>query len=285
MDEENIVIEKKKRGRPKGSFKKEKITKPKQRKPIEEINTTDDETYSEKDDAETDDENVHVSFEEDFLSDMTNNNFTEEIEEEKIEIPKVTKSKREVEPEGETYTEQYCKSLLDNADKKRPAKDSFKGLYSNKPTEIIGKDKRVLLSKLNQYKLLFPDQLKTFKIKQNSSVEELQSALKEAEAIVETTNLETFLTDSILQSLKVIEGGSTLTKYDISGLSDALKKNVQFHSLVKQLYIKYSVFSRVPAEYSLIILVSTTAYTCFIINQRKKELNKFLDEPISLPQQ
>ena len=88
MDEENIVIEKRKRGRPKGSFKKEKIDKPKKRKPIEEINTTDDETYSKKDDAETDEEEVHVSFEEDFLSDMTNNNFTEEIEEEKLKCRK-----------------------------------------------------------------------------------------------------------------------------------------------------------------------------------------------------
>ena len=273
--EENTIIAKRGRGRPKGSTRKATALIS---KPIEDINTTDDETSSEKDAEET-----HTTdFDLDFLSDLNNRNYKDHVEEPKpISKPKM-KAVSEV---GETYTEKYCKNLFEKAERgagdfRQGKKDSFKGLFSNKPTEIIGKDKRVLLSKLNQYKLLFPEQLKTFKIKPNSSIEELQSALKEAEIIVETNNLETFLTDSILQSLKVIEGGSTLTKYDISGLSDALKKNEQFHSLVKQLYVKYSVFSKVPAEYSLVILVSTTAYTCFIINQRKKELNRFLDEPV-----
>ena len=269
--EENTFILKRGRGRPKGSTKKQPP------KPIEDINTTDDETSSEKDVEET---HITTDFEMDFLSDLNNQNYKDADEEPKPVIkPKV----KVVSEESETYTEKYCKNLLEKAERgesRQSKNDKFRGLFSNKPTEIIGKDKRVLLSKLNQYKLLFPDQLKTFKIKPNSSLEELQSALKEAEIIVETGNLETFLTDSILQSLKVIEGGSTLTKYDISGLSDALKKNNQFHSLVKQLYVKYSVFSKVPAEYSLVILVSTTAYTCFIINQRKKELNRFLDETV-----
>jgi hypothetical protein len=89
------------------------------------------------------------------------------------------------------------------------------------------------------------------------------------------------LTDSILQCLKLVEGGSTLTRFDITGLSDNLKKNEQFHKLCKQLYVKYSVFSKIPAEYSLMMVIATTAYACTIVNQRKRELNRFLDEPIN----
>ena len=115
----------------------------------------------------------------------------------------------------------------------------------------------------------------------NCSVDDLQNALKECEVIVETNSLEVFLTDSILQCLKLVEGGSTLTRFDITGLSDNLKKNEQFHKLCKQLYVKYSVFSKIPAEYSLMMVIATTAYACTIVNQRKRELNRFLDEPIN----
>jgi len=71
-------------------------------------------------------------------------------------------------------------------------------LFGDDATPIIGKDKRVLIAKLHQYKNLFPDELKKFKIKPNSSPEQLNACLSEMEAIVETSSIDQFMTDSIL---------------------------------------------------------------------------------------
>jgi hypothetical protein len=46
-------------------------------------------------------------------------------------------------------------------------------LFDEKGTEILGKDRRMLLSKIRQYKSLFPEELKKFKIKKNCSIEDL----------------------------------------------------------------------------------------------------------------
>jgi hypothetical protein len=40
--------------------------------------------------------------------------------------------------------------------------------FSNKGSEILGKDKRELISRLNQYRNLFPNELKDFKVKKKS---------------------------------------------------------------------------------------------------------------------
>jgi hypothetical protein len=46
------------------------------------------------------------------------------------------------------------------------------------------------------------------------------------------------------------------------------------------LYIKYKVFSNIPPEWSIVILVATTAYICKNKNTRKKELEIFLNAKI-----
>ena len=166
---------------------------------------------------------------------------------------------------------------------KREKKSQFEdenSLFSEKGTEILGQERRVLLSKIQQYKNLFPDELKKFKIKKNCSTHDLQLYLSEMEVIVNTDSVEQFLTDSIIQCIKLTEGISSYTKYDISGCADMLKGNKQFHTLCKQLYIKYKVFSNVPPEWSIIILVSTTAYMCKVKNSRKKDLEVFLNAKI-----
>ena len=92
-----------------------------------------------------------------------------------------------------------------------------------------------------------------------------------------------FLTDSILQCIKVIEIPTSRTKnYNISGLSDLLRSNTQFHQLCKKLYLKYGCFKAVPAEYQLVILVATTAYVCKNKNANKDSLEAYLNEPIQL---
>lgn len=154
-------------------------------------------------------------------------------------------------------------------------------IFSKKPTEILGKDRRVLLAKIRQYKSLFPDDLKTFKIKKSPNLEELEKVIDEMDAIISTNSVENFVTDSILQCLQLVEGASSYTRHNITGLSQLLKSNKQFHSLCKQLYIKYSVFSQVPPEYQMLFLVATTAYVCKQKNISKIQMEAYLQEPIN----
>jgi hypothetical protein len=153
-------------------------------------------------------------------------------------------------------------------------------LFGDDATPILGKDKRVLIAKLHQYKNLFPNELKKFKIKTNSSPEQMKACLNEMEAIVETSSIDQFMTDSILQCIKLVETGTSKTRYNITGTADMLKQNLQFHNLIKQLYVKYNVFSKVPPEFQLVLLVGTTAMLCQTKNSKKLELDSFLNQPI-----
>ena len=154
-------------------------------------------------------------------------------------------------------------------------------LFDDVGTEIIGKDKRELIARLNQYKNLFPEELKNFKVKKNANTTELQNYLNEAEAIVDTSSVENFMTDSILQCIRIAEGVSAYSnKYDIQGCADLLKSNKQFHSLCKQCYVKYKIFSAVPPEMQLIMLVATTCYISNHKNRNKGNIEDFLNREI-----
>ena len=156
-------------------------------------------------------------------------------------------------------------------------------LYSDTGTEIQGKDKLLLIHKIKQYKNLFPDELKTFKIKPNASINELKAYIDDMDIILSTSNVDQFLTDSILQCIKLIEIPTSKTKnFNITGLSDLLKANIQFHQLCKKLYLKYGCFDKIPEEYQLVILVSTTAYVCKNKNCNKSELEAYLNETIEI---
>ena len=100
------------------------------------------------------------------------------------------------------------------------------------------------------------------------------------DSIVECDSVEQFLLDSILQCIKLIEGVSSYTKYDIQGLAGLLKANKQFHQLSKQLFIKYGVFKAVPVEMQMLMMVSTTSYIVNCKNKRKGALNEHLNQPI-----
>ena len=82
---------------------------------------------------------------------------------------------------------------------------------------------------VNPIALIFPDTFKTFKIKVNANTQELQNYLDEMDSIVECDNVEQFLLDSILQCIKLLEGVSSYTKYDIQGLAVLLKQVKQFY--------------------------------------------------------
>jgi hypothetical protein len=82
--------------------------------------------------------------------------------------------------------------------------------------------------------------------------------------------------------MKVIEGASSYTRYNISGLSDILRNNKQFHSLCKQLYIKYNTFARIDPEYQLLFLVATSAYICRQKNIGRSQMDAYLNEEVKI---
>jgi hypothetical protein len=203
----------------------------------------------------------------DFLNDLNNENFI--VEE------KTTKPKNET-----NDTEKLMKEMFKKPKKEPKLIRDDDSLFGDDATPILGKDKRVLIAKLHQYKNLFPNELKKFKIKTNSSPEQMKACLNEMEAIVETSSIDQFMTDSILQCIKLVETGTSKTRYNITGTADMLKQNLQFHNLIKQLYVKYNVFSKVPPEFQLVLLVGTTAMLCQTKNSKKLELDSFLNQPI-----
>ena len=149
--------------------------------------------------------------------------------------------------------------------------------------EIMGRDKRVLIAKIQQFKELFDDNAKVrkFKIKKNASVEELENIIAELNVIVDIDACGGFMMDSILQCIKLIEGVSANSKnFNVQGLSDILKSNKEFHRLTKMLFIKYNCFSQVPPELQLVLLVAVSAHICRTKNQNKENINHFLNQPV-----
>lgn len=153
-------------------------------------------------------------------------------------------------------------------------------LYADDATPILGKDRLQIIKKIESYKVLFKDELKNFKLAKNPTIDMLEMALAEIETIIELGTIDSFITDSIIQCIKLAEGASSYTKYNISGLSVLLKENKQFHSLLKLLYLKHQVFSEVPPEYQLLLLVGTTSILCVQKNASKNQLNDRLNEPM-----
>ena len=59
-----------------------------------------------------------------------------------------------------------------------------------------------------------------------------------------------------------------------------LQHNAQFKKLAKILFVKYNVFSAVPPEFQMIMLVGTTAMIANSKNRGKEQMNAYLDSPI-----
>ena len=275
-----IKMLKKTRGRPK---KETTIIKDNIIKDIDNIINFNDNISINSDISDITDNNNLIEIEKDdddfFLNDFDNTHYIDPVIQQKITTQEKTK---DIKGDDNIFND-----IIKSKNKNKPLKpiklntyEDDNSLYSEKPTQILGKDKRVLLAKIRQYKNLFPDELKKFKIKKNCSSQDLQQYLDEMESIVDVSSVENFLTDSILQCLKLTEGISSYTKYDISGCAEVLKTNKQFNMLVKQLYIKYSVFTAIPPEYSILMLVATTSYFCIGKNKRKGELELYLNKPI-----
>ena len=215
-----------------------------------------------------------------FLEELNNSNYKEEV--------KQDKPKKEQLTDSEKLIQQFVSGKIPKQKKIREIRSSFEDddtLFDDIGTECLGRDKREMIAKINQYKNLFPDELKKFKCKKGASTEELKVYLEEMECIVDTSSIENFLNDSILQCIQLVEGVSSYSsKYNIQGCADLLKGNKQFHSLCKQLYIKYKVLSAIPIEFQMLMMVATTAYICKSKNQNKIVLDSYLNEPLQQQQ-
>jgi hypothetical protein len=228
-----------------------------------------------------------------FLNDLSNSNFTKRLEEEELlkqqeenadELEKL-RIKQEKENEKQILKDQ--KEMIKQQKVLFRKKHGKKGDVGDIPhddegDEIIGHEKRLLLTKINQYKNLFPE-LKNFKLSKNQTVEYLNKVLDEFNSIISTDNTNTFIMDALLQSIKIVEGITARTKdYNLTGLSDILKSNPQFNKLCKQLFLKYGVFENTPPETQLLMIVITSSWICCKKNSKKFELNQFLNEPIEV---
>ena len=159
-------------------------------------------------------------------------------------------------------------------------KEENNSLFDDQPTELMGREKLIIMKKIQQYKILFPKELSKFKLKKKINLEELKVSLEECCALVEINSIDGFILDSILSCIKMCENYSQDSDYDISGLSILLKSNPQFISLAKQLFIRYNVFSNVPIEYQMCMCIISTSYLCIQKNKGKSSINSYLDEKI-----
>ena len=162
--------------------------------------------------------------------------------------------------------------------------DDSDSLFGDTSTPMLGRDRILLLTKVKQFKTLFSDsnpEVKKFKLKKNPSVQDLNDAIVELQTIVDCGSVESFCEGAILSVIQMTEGLTANTKYDLTGLSMLLKQNKEFHSLCKILYIKYSIFSKVPPEIQLCLIVTITASLCIQKNRKKGDLNVYLNSPVA----
>lgn len=243
---------------------------------------------------EEDDENIDFEVEEeeeidDFLADLGSDRFTIKPEvNEKQQKQEASELKKMVAEQAREHKRQLAEQKRQDAQAKKQSKskknknddDDDGETFSGDGTPILGKDKILLMKKVQQYKSLFPDELKGFKVKKNPSPQELSDALEEMSVLVEVGSMDEFMMSSVLSCIKLVEGASSVTNYDIRGCADMLKNNKEFHKLSKVLFIKYNVFSKIPPEFQMVLLVSTTAYMCSQKNKNKSSINDYLNSTI-----
>ena len=223
-----------------------------------------------------------VEIDDNFLSKLNSSNFKKEEEEDKNKEFNLKLEKERIKQQTILMKESMKQSEKQDKINKQKINNDIE-LYSENADSPQGKDKLLLLHKIKQYKNLFTEELKSYKIKPNCSIPELKAYIDDMDIIISTSNVDQFITDSILQCIKLLEiPTQKLKNMNITGLSDLLKANKEFHSLCKQLYLKYGVFNKIPPEYQLTILISTSAYIIRNKNLNKDSLEAYLNEPVEI---
>ena len=164
--------------------------------------------------------------------------------------------------------------------KQKEKKEKEEQQNEDDESQFLGKDRRQLLNRISQYKELFSQELKTFKIKKGSSVEDLQAYIIEIQCIIETSSIDTFLMDSIYTAMNLIEPMTIKTKFNITGLTNLLKSNKQFNSLTKQMLLKYGCYSNVGPEYQCLLIIVSSVYITVNKNNNRSSIESYLNEKI-----
>ena len=137
-----------------------------------------------------------------------------------------------------------------------------------------------MLAKINKYKKLFKTELSDYKINKNASEDELKNHVINIQDILDSSEVDNYINDSIYHCIKMIEPFTCKSRYNITGLSAMLKMNPQFDIMCKKLMLKYNCFLQTPLEYQMIMLVSTSIYLTIQMNQSKPAMEQFLNQKI-----
>lgn len=141
-------------------------------------------------------------------------------------------------------------------------------LYSDRPSGIVGKTRRRLLTKIAEYKKSFPEILGKFRIKKNANEQELQEYLDECVAISEMDSVSQFVSTIAIAALNGLEKASTRTSFNVTGLTSVLQQDPEFNKCMKQLCLKYSSFVSMPPEYRMILIIASTSVILVSHNAR-----------------
>lgn len=169
------------------------------------------------------------------------------------------------------------------AERSSAAASDFDDLFDSiNATPLLGKDRRELLTKIQEYKCLFPAELKTFKVKPNASAQQLQDALNECEVIVScTSGFNQLMDEAILSVIQVVEGVSSRTEnWDVTGTAASLRGSAEFKQLCKRLYLKHRLFADVPVEGQLCILIAGQMMAQRQMNKKRREVAGMLNQPL-----
>ena len=168
------------------------------------------------------------------------------------------------------------------APRTRPQRLDFSDITTTKKaTPILGNQKRQLLQKIREYRLLFPDELGDFKVKNNATEEELNDAINEMDSIVNTSMVDRMLREGLLLGITTVEQISTrFPLLDITGTRDALAQNPEFTKLCKILWIKHGFCQQLTPESRMLLLVTSTAVVCNAENRKRHQLERLLDRPL-----
>ena len=174
----------------------------------------------------------------------------------------------------------YEENIHDEIPEKKPRKTRAKKTVDTEQTALYGKNKLVLIKRIEQYKLLFP-QLSNFKYSREQDEPELEAILVEFQSLIEVSSEDSFIEETIFQSIKMCEGYSAKTRYDLSGLSLVLKHNKQFTDILKILHLKYATYLSIPPEIQCCLIISCSVAIVLNKNQNKTQRDSYLDEPIN----
>ena len=120
----------------------------------------------------------------------------------------------------------------------------------------------------------------TIKLKKNASEDELKNHITNIQDLLDSSEVDTYINDSIFHCIKMIEPFTSKTRYDINGLSNMLKLNPQFNTMCQKLLLKYNCFNNTPIEYQFLMCISTSIYLTIQKNQCKPALNEYLNQKI-----